>query len=151
VLLLLVFAGVRAFQQRDLAAGAAPDLVAVDIHGRPTSLGDYRGRPVLVHFWATWCGVCRAEQHNISSVAEDLPTLSVASLSGDSRDVAAYARQHGLALPIISDASGALAKRFGVSAYPTTFIVNADGEIRHAEVGYTTELGLRARMWLSSL
>lgn len=151
LLVLLFYAGVRAFQQRHLPTGTAPGFTARDIHGEQVSLNDYRGRPVMLHFWATWCGVCSAVQHNISSVAQDLPTLSVASLSGNPEQVAAYAREHKLRLPIVHDASGALAKRFGVSAYPTTFVLDASGTIRHVEVGYTTELGLRVRMWLASL
>jgi thiol-disulfide isomerase/thioredoxin len=106
---------------------------------------------VLVRFWATWCGVCKAEQHNFDAVARGLPVLSVASQSGSADDVAAYVRRQGIAHPVMLDPDGSLARRFGVRSFPTTFVVDAKGEIRYVEVGYTTELGLRARMWLAGL
>jgi peroxiredoxin len=141
---------VRAYQQRNLPSGPAPALAGADLDGAAVALEDYRGKPVVLHFWATWCGVCKAEQHNLDAIAGDLPVLSVASRSGDAAEVAAYVREHEVAPRVVSDPKGTLAQRFGVSAFPTTFIVDASGEIEHAEVGYTTELGLRARMWLAS-
>ena len=75
--------------------------------------------------------------------------LSVASRSGGASEVAAYVREHGIVPRVVLDQDGSLAARFGVGAYPTTFVVDAGGEIQHAEVGYTTELGLRARVWLA--
>lgn len=141
--------GVRLYQQRNLPSGPVPALSAVDLAGNAVSIDAYRGKPFVLHFWATWCGVCRAEQANIDAVARDVPMLSVASRSGSASEVAAYVREHGIVPRVVLDNDGALAARFGVSAYPTTFVIDADGEIRHAEVGYTTEVGLRARMWLT--
>jgi thiol-disulfide isomerase/thioredoxin len=148
-LVLLVLLAVRAYQQRDAASGPAPELAAVDIHGTPVSLADYRGQPVLLHFWATWCGVCRAVQPGVDAIASELPVLTVASQSGSASAVAAYTRNHAISAKVIDDARGVLARRFGVRAFPTSFVVDGDGFIRHVEVGYTTELGLRARMWLA--
>jgi len=147
----VIFLAVRAYQQRGLPAGPAPELSGVGVHGQALSLADYRGKPVLLHFWATWCGVCKTEAPNISAVAEDLPVLTVASHSGSDDEVRAYMREQGLSWPTLSDPRSEVARRFGVTAFPTTFVLDADGRIRHAEVGYTTTLGLRARMWLASL
>ena len=149
VFLMSVVFAVRAYQQRKLPSGPAPALSGIALDGARVSLDDYRGRPVLLHFWATWCGVCRAEQSSIDALAADAAVLSVASQSGTVAEVADYVRVHGVKPRVIPDASGALAKRFGVSLFPTTFVLDGDGEIRHVEVGYTTELGLRARMWLA--
>lgn len=149
VVIAIVFA-VRLYQQRDLPSGRAPALSGSALDGTRVSLDDYRGKPVLLHFWASWCGVCSAEQGNIDAVASDLPVLSVASHSGSAQQVAAYVSEHGIKSRVIVDESSALARRFGVRAYPTSFVLDAEGEIRHVEVGYTTELGLRARMWLAS-
>lgn len=150
IVLAVVFA-VRAYQQRDAVSGVAPAFEARALDGTPVALADYRGKPVLVHFWASWCGVCRASQSNFDAVARDWPVLSVASHSGSAAQVAAYVEQHGIEPRVVVDASSALAKRFGVSAFPTSFVLDADGKIRHVEVGYTTEAGLRARLWLASL
>lgn len=150
-LALLVFVVIRAYQQRDMPKGPAPSLVGSDLSGEPVSLADYRGKPVLLHFWATWCGVCKAEQHNIDALVRDLPVLSVASQSGDAAEVAAFVREHGIAPRVVVDEESALARRFGVRAFPATFVIDGNGAIRHVEVGYTTEIGLRLRMWLAGL
>jgi thiol-disulfide isomerase/thioredoxin len=145
----VVVLAIRAYQQRDHPSGRAPALIGVDLDGRPVALSDYRGKPVLLHFWATWCGVCRAGQGNLDAVAADHAVLSVASASGPGSDVAAYVRKHAVEPRVVVDEHSHLARRFGVSAFPTTFVLDAEGVIRHVEVGYTTQLGLRARLWLA--
>jgi thiol-disulfide isomerase/thioredoxin len=151
LLVVVVIAGVRLYQQRDLPSGRAPELSGLTLQGEPVSLAGYVGKPVLVHFWATWCGVCRMEQSNVDAVTRDHAVLSVASQSGTAADVAAYVQERGVAPTVLVDSASQLAKRYGVHAFPTTFILNAHGEIAFREVGYTTELGLRARMWWAGL
>lgn len=149
-LVIAIVLGVRAYQQRNMPSGPAPALHGLALDGARVSLEEYRGKPVLVHFWATWCGVCSAEQGNIDALAGDLPVLSIASQSGSADEVQAYVRAHGIKPRVIVDEPSVLARRFGVSAYPTSFVLDAEGRIRHVEVGYTTEAGLRLRMWLAS-
>ena len=119
------------------------------IDGSQMSLGDYRGKPLLIHFWATWCPICRAEESNIVVLARDHQVLTVAMQSGGTAEVAAYLNKHELQFPVMVDESGRIARRFGVLAVPASFIVDANGRIRFVEVGYTTEIGLRVRLWLA--
>jgi thiol-disulfide isomerase/thioredoxin len=140
---------IRAYQQRNLPSGSAPSFEVLDLADKPAALADYRGKPLVVHFWATWCGVCRAEQGSLDAIAREHAVLSIASQSGGAREVAAYVAEHGVETRVLVDASSALAKRYGVTAYPTTFVLDPEGNIRFREVGYTTELGLRARLWLA--
>lgn len=140
-----VFAVVLAmsfWNARGAARGSAPPLSGTDIQGRPTSLEALRGRPVLVHFWASWCSACKLEQSSIDALARDHAVLTVAAGSGG-----AYLRSQGLSFPALADPEAELAQRFGVRAFPTSFIVDPQGVIRFVEVGYTTSLGLRARLW----
>jgi AhpC/TSA family len=93
----------------------------------------------------------RAERGNVESLARGGRVITVASASGGSDAVGAYVRQHRMAAPIVVDESGALARVYGVTAYPTTFYLDPDGRIRHVEVGYTTTLGMRARLALAGV
>lgn len=148
----VVLLGVRACQGRTLAAGPAPHLQGVTLQGDSVSLGGVGGdEPVMVHFWATWCGVCRASEGNVQSLSRDHRVITVATRSGSSGDVSRYMAQHGVDFDVLQDPSGQLAQRFGVRAFPTSFFIDPDGTIRSAEVGYTTELGMRLRLWLAAL
>jgi peroxiredoxin len=142
---------VRAWQTRGAASGVAPPLHARTLTGTEVELAAFRGDAVAVHFWATWCGVCSAEQSNVESVARGGRVITIASASGSAADVERYTRSHDLEAPVVVDTSGALARAYGVTAYPTTFYLDGDGHIRHVEVGYTTTLGMRARLALAAL
>lgn len=152
VVVLLIFAVVRAWHTRDVASGPAPVVSGTLVDGREFALDALKGQPALVHFWATWCGVCRAEQGNVDAVVRSgAPAVTIASSSGDAEQVRAYLRDNGLDWPVLIDEDGDVARAFGVNAFPTSFVVDADGDIRFAEVGYTTTFGFRARMWLAGL
>jgi thiol-disulfide isomerase/thioredoxin len=147
----LVFT-IRAYQQRDAASGPAEDFRVASLDGQAVALEDFAGQPVMLHFWASWCGVCRAMEGNVVDVAEgETPVVRVATRSGSAADVRAYLDGRGdtEARGVVLDPDGALAQRYGVRAFPTTFFIDARGRIRHVEVGYTTWLGLEARLWLT--
>ena len=135
--------GLHRWQTRGAANGQAPSLVGVDIEGERREL---RG-PAVVHFWATWCGVCDAMDDNVAALAEDHPVLTVATRSDGAAAIRAHLGEEGLdgAFPVIADPDARLAAQWGVGAFPTTFVVDADGAIRSVTVGYTTTLGLKAR------
>jgi peroxiredoxin len=147
-LLLLVIAAVQWWQSRDLAAGPAPPLVGHLLDGSAYQLSPATG-PTLVHFWASWCPVCRLEQDSIASIASDRAVITVATTSGTRDEVAAYLAEHGLRIPVLMDEDGDLARAWGVNGVPATFVIDRDGGIRHAAKGYSTELGLRLRLWLA--
>lgn len=151
LVIFVIILGVRAYQQRDLPSVVPPDVAGVSLQGDQVSLADFRGKPLLLHFWATWCGVCRAEQGSIDALAQTLPVLSIASQSGSASQVKRYTDEHGVKVRVLVDETNALARSFNIRSFPTTFVLDANGVIRFSEVGYTTELGLRARMWLASL
>ncbi len=151
VALFVAFVAIRAWQTRDAASGEAPALRGPTLASAPIDLADLRGGPVAVHFWATWCGVCSLEEGNVASLAEGGRVLTVASASGSAAEVRRHADARALRFPIVLDGDGAVARRWGVKAYPTTFYLDAAGVIRHVEVGYTTTLGMRARLALAGL
>ncbi|MBN1655820.1 MAG: protein disulfide oxidoreductase [Deltaproteobacteria bacterium] len=145
----MLFFALRECNRQNLASGTAPPFEARSIDGRSVSLEQLRGEPLLLHFWASWCGVCSAMAGNIEAVARDYRVLTVASQSGEAQEVQAYVSEHGLSFPVLVDADGRLARRYGVHAFPTTFLIDKKAVIRYAEVGFTTEIGLRIRAYLS--
>lgn len=149
--LLVLFFAIRAYTQRGIATGAAPPLSAPDLDGRMVSLAAYGSKPVVVHFWATWCPVCNAESGTIDALARDHAVVTIATSSGDAEELRAAMQKRGVSFPVVVDQDGLLARSWGVNAFPTSFFVGPNGAIRFAETGFTTSLGFRARLWLAGL
>ena len=147
VLILAVFFGMRAYQQRDIASGIAPVLEGVLLNGQSISLAELTGKPVLVHFWATWCSICALEQDSIEAISKDYHVISVAMQSGPETEVASYLKENSLTFPVLNDPEGLHANKWGVNVVPASFVIDPQGHIRFTEVGYTTEMGLRGRLW----
>ena len=148
VLLLLILAAVQWWQARNLVKGAAPPLLGHLTDGSPYQLDVAEG-PFLVHFWASWCPVCRLEQDSVAGIAADMPVITVATTSGSADEIAAYLREEGRVMPVLVDEDGEIARSWGVSGVPATFVVNTAGDVSHAGMGYATELGMRLRLWLA--
>ena len=152
LLFVVLVAGIRVWQQRDMSSGAAPALQGVTLAGQTYTLPAHPGQPVMVYFWASWCGICRAQQGSIAAIADDNPNvITVAMQSGSPEKVARYMQEQGIGFPVVNDPDGSLARAWGVHAVPASFIIAPDGQIRFVEVGYTTGLGLRLRLWLAGV
>ena len=155
VLVVAVLA-LNAWQTRDLPAGPAPDFQAPLVGAIDTESitleawrAQHPGRAVALHFWAEWCGICRAEEGSISDLQQDWPVLTIAMRSGDAAQVARVMAQRDLHWLAAVDADGRLTARYGFKAVPAFVVLDAKGRIRHASVGYTPELGMRLRLWLA--
>jgi len=151
LLLVIVYTALQIWQSRNVIAGQAPPINAVLLNGQQVSLANYEGKLVLVHFWASWCPICRFEEASISSIAEDYAVLSFASQSGDVETLRKYVKEHDLRFPVIEDDQAEWAQHYGVKGYPSSFIIAADGSIYDVEVGYSSYWGLRLRLFLASL
>ncbi len=146
-LLLGVVFAVHLYQTRDVAVGAAPGFELRLHDGRPVDLSAYRGRPLLLQFWATWCPVCRLEQSSIDALAQDYQVLAVSLDDMSASEMQSWMRAQGLSFPVALDRQGQTARAYGVKGVPSSFILDANGDIRFVEVGYTTGVGLRLRLW----
>jgi thiol-disulfide isomerase/thioredoxin len=148
-LILALFYAFRFYQQQGLSGEQVKTLPGQTLNGAKASIEDFRGRPRIIHFWATWCEVCKSMDGNIAALSVRDSVVTVASLSGTAEQVGFYLRSNGLKIPVVIDPNGRLAASYGVRAFPTTLVVDKRGKIRFAEVGYTTETGLRVRLWLA--
>jgi cytochrome c biogenesis protein CcmG, thiol:disulfide interchange protein DsbE len=111
-------------------------------------LGRYSGRPVVLNFWASWCGPCKDETGPLEHAWERWSKRGVQIVGIDTRDSAdaaqAFVEGHGITYPIAVDASGATADRYGVTGMPQTFVISGDGRIVSRTVGPITEVKINS-------
>jgi peroxiredoxin len=119
--------------------GATPALGLKDLDGRMVRLADFRGRPVLVHFWATWCAPCVEELPSLQRLADRLAPQGLEIIAVNEQETAArirpFAERLGLALRIVRDHDGSARDAWGVRVFPSTFVVGPDGRIALAGIG----------------
>jgi thiol-disulfide isomerase/thioredoxin len=118
----------------------APNFVLEQLGGGEVALAGLRGKPVIVDFWATWCGPCEDSIPVLvafqKKYAGRVQVLGV-SVDWEREEVAPFAREHGMNYPVLfGDES--LALEYGAPGFPALFIVDAEGRIAEAHVGVTT-------------
>jgi peroxiredoxin len=125
---------------------AAPDFLLQAPDGSTLRLSDLQGRPVIVNFWATWCGTCRAEMPDLvkayeAQKASGLQVVGVDLRENDAR-VAEYAREHGAAFPMVIDRSGEVARTWRIGGpnegVPSTYFIDSTGVVRKVIFGLLT-------------
>lgn len=102
-----------------------------DLEGNVHRLRDYRGRWVLVNFWATWCPPCRMEMPSMQDLwadfSEDPFVLLAVNLQEDPERVRSFTRRYGLAFPMLLDETGRVSRRFRVRGVPETWLIDPSG------------------------
>jgi len=128
----------------DLASEKIPQIEVRLINGDHFEVS--KEKALVIYFWGSWCPVCKMESSNIQSLSEKYDVLTIAVNSGSDEEVRAYLAEQKLNFKVLNDREGTWAKQFDVEVFPTTFIYDAEGDLRFTEVGYTTTAGLLARM-----
>ena len=117
----------------------APDFTLPTVDSREISLSDYRGRPVILNFWASWCGPCRYEVPAFKALYERYPEEQVVIIAVSTQDdpdsARGYAIADGLKFVIPVDPRGVVANLYNVRGLPTTFIINENGVIKSIKIG----------------
>ncbi|MBW3576813.1 MAG: TlpA family protein disulfide reductase [Actinobacteria bacterium] len=124
---------------------AAPDTTVGLVGGGDASLSDLRGRTVVLNFWASWCGPCRAEQPDLNEAHRQLAGDDVAFLGVNLQDsesnAQAYIREFAIPYPSLFDPSTSFTAQFegvGPQAIPTTIVIDRDGRVAARLFGTTT-------------
>ena len=119
--------------------GVTPPLQLADIAGKMHRLADYRGKVVLVNFWATWCAPCREEMPSIERLRQAMKSKPFAVLAVNLAEPPARVRDFlqsmPLGFPILLDADMAATQAWKVRQLPASFVVGPDGRIRYSYIG----------------
>lgn len=140
LLLCLAVSGCTKSEAPVVEGSTAPDFVLNDLSGRQVRLSDYRGKVVLLNFWATWCPPCREEIPSMMKLNQALSgkpfqMLAVSIDEGGKDAVIGYFKKSGTMLPALLDTSNATAKRYGTTGVPETFVLDKKGVILKKVVG----------------
>jgi peroxiredoxin len=119
--------------------GATPPLQLPDTMGKVHRLSDYRGKLVLINFWATWCTPCREEMPSIERLRQAMKGKPFAVLAVNLAEPEARVRHFlgsmPLGFPVLLDADMTVAKSWKVRQVPASFVVGPDGRIRYSYLG----------------
>lgn len=128
------------------------ELELKDQFGNTHTLADYKGKVIFLNFWATWCGPCRNEMPDIQKLYEEYSAqgedaevviLGVASpgLAGEGTvsEITGFMEENGYTYPVLMDESGEMMTGYGITAFPTTFMITKNGEIYGYVPGQLTE------------
>ena len=148
MLILGVFLAIHAWQTRDLPIDEpAPQTVLslLDSPGIQSAVRD--GEAGIVYFFAPWCFYCRTSIDNLDKLVREgnLAWASAVALAyGDVNEVREFVNETGIGLPVLLGTAGT-ASDWSVKAFPTYYVIDADGNISSRSVGYSTSLGMRFR------
>ena len=151
-LFLLLVLALSACQKDEIAkvGKAAPDLTVMTTDGNPVKLATLKGKVVFVNFWWSGCGPCLAEMPEIDKVyhrfgPEGFEVLSV-NFGQQTETIVNTSRRLEVSYPLLSDRLKISAARYGVSAAPTSFLIDRDGVLREAIYGPVTQQQLAAKI-----
>ncbi|MDX4025154.1 protein disulfide oxidoreductase [Aliarcobacter skirrowii] len=109
-----------------------------------------KDKPLLIHFWATWCPICALEEQNIETISKDYQVITIATQSGSSEEIKEYLEKNNLSFKVVNDNLATLSREFNIKAFPTTFIYDKNQNLKFSEVGYSSTFGLKLRLWWSN-
>lgn len=117
----------------------APDFTLQTLDGSEARLSDFRGKPVFVNFWATWCPPCRAEMPDMQKLYDNMDieilAINLTDTEKSEEGVASFVEDMDLTFPVLMDTEGEISSAYNVKAYPTSYLLDAEGKISHIAYG----------------
>jgi thiol-disulfide isomerase/thioredoxin len=130
-----------AYARQDALPGQpASNFELANVAGQPVKLSDFKGHPVILNFWATWCAPCREEFPELQFAAEaygdSLTIIGINHTSGDDPDlVPDFVAEYGITFPVLLDELGLVVEIYGVVGLPTTVFIDRQGVINQIITG----------------
>lgn len=123
-----------------LPGDLAPNFQLTTLEGETVKLSDYRGERVMLNFWATWCGPCRAEMPDMQKFHEDTDIVILAvnltkSQAGEVEKVPTFVEDFGITFTILMDDQDIAKNLYQIQPIPTNFLINSDGRIHNVAYG----------------
>ena len=139
----------------DTASTKVPDFTVYDLEGNAISLYDYLGKPIVLNFWATWCGPCQSEMPAFDKMYQqysDQVTFLMVNVTDGSRDtvesVTSFYKDSGYTFPIYFDTTLEASMTYGTYSIPLTFFIDAEGHLLYNQMGAISEEALTQCMEL---
>jgi len=133
----------RSTDSRPAEMTQAPDFNLQQLDGRQVSLSNFRGKVVLLNFWATWCAPCRLEMPSLQDrydryQAQGFVVLAVND-EEPAADVESYVQELGLSFPVLLDPTGEVQQLYAIRGYPSSYLIDRDGTIHLVQIGLLAE------------
>ena len=145
--ILISFSIVQAMEERQkdsqpgLKVGVkAPDFTVATLEGDQASLSDFKGKKVIINFWATWCGPCREEMPDMQAFyAAGNDEVEILAINVDPQnDVKGFVEEFNVTFPVLLDTEKEVADNYKIMAYPTTYFIDEKGIIAKKHIGQIT-------------
>ncbi len=147
--------GRRASEEGALTIGvSAPEFRLADLRGQEVSLSQFKGKVVILDFWATWCGPCRMSMPVLEKLQQEHPNdlkLLAINLEESRDDVRDYVARRNIRTTVLLDSSGSVGRVYGSESIPMQVLIDKKGIVRDIKVGFSPRLGDQLRKQLDQL
>lgn len=132
----------KSAEQGNNVSNRAPDFTLTNLEGKSVSLSDFRGKPLLLNFWATSCPPCRYEMPFLQEIYEKWSdkgvTIVTIDIGEEQSQVSEFMKTSKLTLPVLLDVKGSIAAKYSIQYIPTTYFIDKDGIIKEKVIGAFT-------------
>jgi cytochrome c biogenesis protein CcmG/thiol:disulfide interchange protein DsbE len=128
----------------------APDFTITEVDNSTRKLSDYRGKIVVLNFWASWCGPCKLEGPELEAFHQEYKDQDVVVLAVGWRDtpteLSKFANAHGFTFKVLADVSDGVGNQYGLTGVPTTFFIDKNGVIQEMQIGAMNKATMVAKL-----